>query len=404
MLYIGVDWADQKHDALALDEVGRKLGVIRVAHTAEGLSKLDAWLVQLLGEADKEQMACIVETNHGLLIAFLLERGWPVYPVNPRTVDRKRSASGAKTDAIDAYLLAKTGRADFADLHRLIPDSEKVAELKGLTRDQDSLIQMQTRLVNQLTACLKDYYPVALELFAKLQQHSTLLFLQTYPTLEAAQAASVEQISQVLKAAGHTTASKVAPKIFEHLHQPSLQANAVTIRTKSRLALDLVAQLLPLVVQLTEYDREIEQLFLSHEDNEVFLSLPRAGKRLAPRLLAEIGDDPSRYESAASLQALGGTSPVLFQSGNYSKPHRRQGCIKPLRNALHQFAWQSTLSEPWAAGYYKRKRAEGKSHSVAVRALSNVWVRIIFAMLSTHTPYVSAIFETARTLHAVKAA
>jgi transposase len=404
MLYTGVDWADQKHDALALDEAGRKLGAIRVAHTAEGLAKLDAWLVQILGESDKEQMACIVETNHGLLIAFLLERGWPVYPVNPRTVDRKRSASGAKTDAIDAYLLAKTGRADFADLHRLIPDSEKVAELKGLTRDQDSLIQMQTRLVNQLTACLKDYYPVALDLFAKVQQRSTLLFLQTYPTLEAAQAASVEQISQVLKVAGHTTASKVAPKIFEQLHQPCLRANAVTIRTKSRLALALIVQLLPLVEQLAEYDKEITQLFLSHEDNEVFMSLPRAGKRLAPRLLAEIGDDPSRYESAASLQALGGTSPVLFQSGNYSKPHRRLGCIKPQRNALHQFAWQSTLTEPWAAAYYERKRAEGKSHSVAVRALSNVWVRIIFAMLSAHKPYVSAIFETARTLHAVKAA
>jgi len=152
MLYIGVDWADQKHDALAFDEAGRKLGAIRVAHTAEGLSKLDVWLVQILGSSDKEQMACIVETNHGLLIAYLLERGWPVYPVNPRTVDRKRSASNAKTDAIDAYLLAKTGRADFADVHRLIADSEKVAELKGLTRDQDSLIQMQTRLVNQHTA------------------------------------------------------------------------------------------------------------------------------------------------------------------------------------------------------------------------------------------------------------
>jgi transposase len=404
MLYIGVDWADQKHDALALDEAGRKLGAIRVAHTAEGLAKLDVWLVQILGSSDKEQMACIVETNHGLLIAYLLERGWPVYPVNPRTVDRKRSASHAKTDAIDAYLLAKTGRADFADLHRLIPDSEKVAELKELTRDQDSLIQMQTRLVNQLTACLKDYYPVALDLFAKLQQRSTLLFLQAYPTQDLAQAASVEQIRQVLKIAGHTTASKVAPSIFEHLHQPSLRANAVTIRTKSRLALALIVQLLPLVEQLSEYDKEIEQLFLSHEDNEVFMSLPRAGKRLAPRLLAEIGDDPSRYESAASLQALGGTSPVLFQSGNYSKPHRRQGCIKPLRNALHQFAWQSTLSEPWATAYYERKRAEGKSHSVAVRALSNVWVRIIFAMLSAHKPYVSAIFETARTLHAVKAA
>jgi transposase len=404
MLYIGVDWADQKHDALALDETGQKLGVIRVPHTTEGLATLDAWLVQILGHQDKEQIACIIETKHGLLIAFLLEHGWPVYPVNPRTVDRKRSASGAKTDVIDAYLLAKTGRADLADLRRLTPDSEKVAELKGLTRDQDSLIHMQTRLVNQLTACLKDYYPTALDLFAKLQQRSTLLFLQTYPTLDSAQAASIEQISQVLTAAGHTRAKNVAYSIFEQLHQPSLQANAVTIRTKSRLALALIAQLLPLLEQIAAYDKEIERIFLSHEDSVVFMSLPRAGKRLAPRLLAEIGDDPSHYASAASLQALGGSSPVSFQSGNYSKPHRRLGCIKPLRNALHQFAWQSTQQEVWASAYYERKRAEGKSHSVAVRALSNIWARIIFAMLQSHEPYVSTIFETAQALHAVKAA
>src|SRR5207247_982702 len=103
-----------------------------------------------------------------------------------KTVERKRKASGAKTDLIDAYLLAKHGRAEFADLRRLEPDSSQVAELKALTRDQDALIQMQTRLVNQLTACLKAYYPVALTLFTKLQQKSTLLFLQTYPTPQTA--------------------------------------------------------------------------------------------------------------------------------------------------------------------------------------------------------------------------
>jgi transposase len=159
-----------------------------------------------------------------------------------------------------------------------------------------------------------------------------------------------------------------------------------------------------LVAQIAQYDKEMTRLFLSHEDNEVFSSLPGAGKRLAPRLLAEIGDTSSRYATAASLQALGGTAPVLFQSGTYSKPHRRQGCIKPLRNALHQFAWQSTQQEPWAAAYYERKRAEGKSHSVAVRALSNIWVRIIFAMLSAHQAYDRATFETAQQLHAPKAA
>lgn len=404
MLYIGVDWADQKHDAWVIDESGKKLGSIRVAHTPEGLARLDGWLLSLLGEQSKEQTACIIETNHGLLIAFLLERGWPVYPINPRTVDRKRPASGAKTDLIDAHLLAKTGRADFTELHRLTPDSELIAELKGLTRDQDGLIQMQTRLVNQLTACLKDYYPVALELFTKLQQRSTLLFLQTYPTPEAARAASVEQIGQVLRSAGHTSARKVAPAVFAQMHQPALQANAITTRIKSRLVLALIAQLLPLLEQIAAYDKEIEHLFLSHPDHEVIQSLPGAGKRLAPRLLAEVGDDASRYESAASLQALGGTSPVLFQSGNYSKPHRRLGCIKPLRNALHEFAWQSTHQEAWANAYYERKRAEGKSHSVAVRALSNIWARIVYALLKAHEPYVSTTFEQAQRLHAHKVA
>lgn len=404
MFYTGIDWADRKHDAVVLDEAGRKLGSIRVDHTPEGLATLDQWLAQMVGKQRQDQMACILETTHGLLIAFLLEHGWPVYPVNPRTVDRKRSASGAKTDMIDAYLLAKTGRADFADLHRLRPDSEKVAELKALTRDQDGLIQMQTRLVNQLTACLKDYYPAALRLFTKLQQPSTLLFLQTYPTQEKAMRASREQIARTLKEAGHTRADVTASKIFDILQQPHLSANEVMTRTKSRLMLALVAQLQPLLEQIAAYDEEIERLFLSHEDNEVFNSLPGAGKRLAPRLLAEIGDDPSRYENAASLQALGGTSPVLFQSGTYAKAHRRLGCIKPLRNVLHQFAWQSTQQEAWAKAYYERKRAEGKSHSVALRALSNIWVRIIFAMLQSHKPYVSATFEQARHLHALQAA
>jgi len=325
MFYIGVDWADQKHDAVAIDDGGHQLGSIRVAHTPDGLTRLENWLSSLPGKPSKEQTACIIETTHGLLITFLLERGWPVYPVNPRTVDRSRPASGAKTDLIDAHLLAKTGRANFPELHRLTPDSESIAELKGLTRDQDGLIQMQTRLVNQLTACLKDYYPVALTLFAKLQPRSTLRFLQTYPTLQAAQAASVEQIAQVLELAGHTRAKHVALTVFDRLHQPGLQANPVTTRIKSRLALALIAQLLPLLEQIATYDQEIERLFLSHPDHEILQSLPGAGKRLAPRMLAEVGDDASRYESAASLQALGGTSPVVFQSGRYSKPHRRLG-------------------------------------------------------------------------------
>jgi transposase len=404
MKFCGIDWANDHHDALSIDEQGRQLGSIRVAHTPEGLNRLDAYLEALVGELGHEQVACIIETTHGLLITYLLEQGWPVYPVNPRTVDRHRAPSGAKTDRIDAYLLAKTGRADFADLHRLTPDSELIQELKELTRDQDALVQMQTRLLNQLTACLKAYYPVALTLFSKLNQPVTLAFLRAYPTPQQARHATVEELVALLKKTRYPGVHAAASRLAQQLQPPALLANQVTTRTKARLLLAILDQLEPLVHQIAAYDEEIERLFLTSEDHDLFQALPGAGARLAPRLLAEIGEDRSRYHSAASVQALAGTSPVLFQSGTYAKAHRRLGCIKPLRNALQQFAWQSTRFEPWAKDYYQRKRAEGKSHTVAIRALANVWVRILFAIWRKRERYQRVIFEQARTLHAPRAA
>jgi transposase len=401
MWFAGIDWADRHHDTVVIDEAGRKVAQLRVEHTPEGLKKLVSFLRAI---APLEQIACILETKHGLLITTLLEAGLSLYPVNPKTIDRKRAASRAKTDLIDAYLLAKHGRAEWTDLRRLEPDSPKIAELKALTRDQESLIQSQTRLVNQLTACLKMYYPAALKLFSKLQQHSALLFLQRYPTPQAAQAATREQLSQVLREAGHTTAEKVAPKMYETLHQPQLIADEVTTRTKARLMQALVAQLLPLLEQIAAYDKEITELFLTHADSQIFTSLPGAGKRLAPRLLAEWGDDRQRYADPSSIQALAGTSPVPFESGNYAKVHQRLACLKPLRNALQQFAWLSTQQEAWAKDYYDRKRREGKSHSMAVRALANVWVRILFAMWYKREAYQRTVFETAQRGHARRAA
>src|SRR5262249_51876621 len=153
------------------------------------------------------------------------------------------------------------------DLRRLAPDSPLVRELKVLTRDQDGLIQSQTRLVNQLTACLKAYYPVAQDgliqsqtrlvhqltaclkahypvapdLLTHLQQPLTLAFLQACPTLELAQRASVEYLTQLLRQHHHPAPDATAQAVWERLHQPQLQADAITTRTKSRLLLALVS-------------------------------------------------------------------------------------------------------------------------------------------------------------------
>ena len=402
MLYAGIDWADDHHDVAVLDADGHLVATTRVAHSPAGLARLVAFLREL--SPDLEQLACVVETAQGLLIAALLEAGVPVYSVNPKTVDRRRPASGAKTDALDAYLLAKTARSDLADLRRLEPESPLVRELQQLTRDQDELIASQTRLVNQATACLKAYYPVALELFAKLQQPSTLAFLRAYPTPAAARAATPADLATLLAGQRHPHPAAAAARLHARLQAPALVADAVTTRTKARLLLALVSQLAPLLDQIAAYDDEITRLFLTHPDHALFASLPRAGARLAPRLLAGWGDDRARFADAASVQALAGTAPVPRASGTHAAVHMRRACHTPLRNTLHQFAWQSTLQDSWAAAYYHRKRREGKSHSLAVRALANVWVRIIYALWRDHTPYDPATFLAAQQRHAPRAA
>jgi transposase len=402
MWYVGLDWADTHHDVEVQDESGKRVGVRRFAHSHQGLNDLKQFLLSMA--LSPEHLACVVETNHGLLITFLLEAGIPVYPVNPKSANQLRKAAGAKTDQIDAHLLAKIGRMDLDELRPLQPDSPIVAELKTLTRDQDLLIQSQTRLVNQLTACLKEYYPAALKLFSKLQQHCTLVFLQTYPTPQRAQTASLEEITATLRAGGHTRPKQFAPKIFQELHRPQLMAKEEIVRAKTRLMLSLVKQLLVVIEDLAPYDKEISALFLTHPDHQLWSSLPRAAKRLAPRLLAEWGDDRRRYTDATSVQALAGTAPVPFQSGNYAKAHKRFACLKPLRNTLYQFAWQSSKKEEWAAAYYQRKRAEGKTHSMALRALANVWVRIIYRMWQSQSYYQTETFEAAQRAHVKRAA
>ena len=121
MWYVGLDWADTHHDVEVLDEAGKRVGARRFAHSHEGLNALKQFVLSIA--AQPENLACIVETNHGLLITFLLEAGIPVYPVNPKTANQLRKAAGAKTDQIDAHLLAKIGRLDLAEMHRLEPDS-----------------------------------------------------------------------------------------------------------------------------------------------------------------------------------------------------------------------------------------------------------------------------------------
>ena len=100
-----------------------------------------------------------------------------------------------------------------------------------------------------------------MQLCAKVQQRSTLVFLQAYPTPQAALAASVEEIPATLRTGKQTNPTQVAAKIVEELHRPQLVASEVIVRAKSRLMLSLVKQLLVVIEESASDDEAIRPFF-----------------------------------------------------------------------------------------------------------------------------------------------
>jgi hypothetical protein len=174
----------QHHEVVVIETTGQRVGQLRVAHSAVGIAQLITWLRQIGDIATcPEPRACIIAVTQGVLITALFEQGVSVYPVNPKTVAQARKPSGATTDAIDAWILARIGRSDFAEVRRLQPDPPLIQHLKTLTREQDTLLQAQTRLTNQLIACLKAYYPLALTWCYRVASDSMLTFLEPFPSV-----------------------------------------------------------------------------------------------------------------------------------------------------------------------------------------------------------------------------
>ena len=69
MWYAGIDWANEHHDALVIDEQGRQVGTLACRSQPTRHVQIERFLEQIIGSESKEQMACIIETTHGLLIA-----------------------------------------------------------------------------------------------------------------------------------------------------------------------------------------------------------------------------------------------------------------------------------------------------------------------------------------------
>jgi hypothetical protein len=382
-----LDWASQTHSVVVVDQAGKVIEDFEIEHSALGWKKFREKL-QPYGS-----IPFAIETSQGAAVEQLLEAGMMVYPLNPKSAKayRERHApSGVKDDRLDAWSFADALRVDGHEWKALKPEEPLIKELRLLCRDEVSLIEQRTAFIQQLRHALAEYYPAALEAFKDWTGVSAWMFLQRFQTPELLAQAGKRKWQKFLHSR-RLWGSDEGPRRMEiFAHATEFAGTAPTVKAKSLLALSLVQMLFTVEKQLSLYRRRIEELFASHPDHDLFGSLPGAGPKIAPRLLAEIGGPrairwrstkpPMPCRKRTGDQAFREKAKILARSSALA-------CDKHLRHAMHLFAEQSLDRCVWAERYYQHHRQKDQSHANALRRLSHRWLKIIHKMWLDRTPY-----------------
>lgn len=392
MIFVGDDWAEAYHDVCVLDEAGVVLATRRVPEGVGGVAKFH----QLVAEhaASPADVVIGIETDRGPFVAALVAAGYQVYAVNPLAASRYRErhvTSGAKSDAGDAKVLADLVRTDRHNHRQVAGDSGLAEAIKVLARAHQNLIWSRQAHGNVLRSTLREFYPAALVAVGDdLCGRDALAVLAKAPTPEAGRALSRSQLVAVLRRSGRRRYLEArAGEIHEALRSEQL---SVTPRLSAAFGASVAATVAIISAtnaQIAALEGQLTSQFDEHPDAEILRSLPGLGPVLAPRVLAEFGDDPNRYADAKSRRNYAGTSPITRAAGTKRAVLARVAHNRRLSDACYQWAFCAIEASPGARKLYDRHRAGNnkKRHHQALRVVANRLVGILHGCLASHQPY-----------------
>jgi transposase len=403
VLFVGLDWAETHHDVAVMDEGGRVVTARRVAEGLAGLTALHELLAGLV--ADPAEVVIGTETDRGLFVGALVAAGYQVYAVNPLAVSRYRdrhTVSGAKSDAGDAKVLADLVRTDRHNHRPVAGDSELAEAVKVLARTHQSLVWTRRRQVNQLRSLLREFYPGALAAFGtQVGSRDALAVLQVAPTPTLGRQLSRAKLAAALVRAGRQRGAQArAVQLQAALRAPQLQAPTIVADAYGAAVLALVGVTTTLNLQLIQLTEQLEHHFEIHPDAEIVRSLPGLGVVLGARVVAEFGDDPTRYANPKARKNYAGTAPITRASGKRQVVVARLARNRRLADACYLWAFSALGASPGARAYYDRLRAAGTTHQQALRALANRLVGVLHGCLRHRTAYNELQAWPATTQHA----
>ncbi|MFG2379343.1 IS110 family transposase [Streptomyces sp. NPDC048504] len=378
MIYCGIDWAERTHDVALVDDTGALLAKRHITDDAAGY-KLLLELLAEHGDSEENPIPVAIETSRGLLVAVLRTGKRQVFAINPLAAARYRdrhSVSRKKSDPGDALVLANILRTDM-HAHRPLPDDSDLGRaIAVLARAQQDSLWNRQQLANQLRSLLREYYPAALDAFATwtngLCRPEARELLKSAPTPTQAARLTRPQFQAALKRAGRKRGIEAEADrvrgVFraEWAHQPAMIEKAL-----GKQMLALLIQLEAACTAADQLAEAVEEAFPQHPDAEILLSFPGLGIQLAARILAEIGDDPTRFADARGLKAYAGSSPITRASGKKASITRRWVKNDRLNHAGYLWAFASLRNSPGADAHYRRRREHGDWHAAAQRNLFN---------------------------------
>jgi transposase len=391
VLFIGDDWAEAHHDVELQDAQGRRLARRRLPEGVAGIAGLHALIADHLGDDEPDTVVVGIETDRGPWVQALLAAGYQVYAVNPLSAARYRQrhvTSGAKSDPGDAKVLADLVRTDRQHHRPVAGDTELAEAVKALARAHQNLIWTRHRQANQLRSTLREFYPGALAAFDEVTGRDALAVLQIAPTPTRGRTLSRSKIASAVRRAGRQRNIEVrAERIQAALREPQLAAAPMVEAAFGHTVTALVAVLAELSRQIDALEQELSAHFDRHPDAEILHSQPGLGPVLAARVLAEFGDDPTRFADARARRNYAATSPITRASGTRRVVLARIAANKRLRDALYLQAFTAISRSLGARAYYDAHRARGHTHHQALRALANRLVGILHGCLRHRVRY-----------------
>jgi len=355
---VGVDWGTERHEVCVMDARGEVVAKRQVEHTGEALGVLCDELTRLV-QGHPDRIAVAIETPRGAVVESLVERGFHVYSINPKQLDRFRdrhTVAGSKDDELDAFVMADSLRTDRKCFRRVRIDDPLIIQVRELSRASDGLKVELGRLSNQLREQILRYLPQLLELCPGadepwLWELMALVCENTQPTR-----VRLPQVRIVLK--DHRIRRIDADTVVAKLRQePPWRTAGTQQAVRAHIKL-LLPRLRVTRQQSRDCEQQIEALLeemalppaqgasaegeiREHRDVKILQSLPGAGKVVVATMLAE-ASQPLAERDYYTLRSQAGIAPVTKSSGKRSRAKAtvsmRYGCNWRLRNAFYYWA------------------------------------------------------------------